>query len=200
MISPIETSSREPPEPRPSIEERAARRSRIQGAGSDRYSSLVRALRAGREIPWQRRRTPRFEWHPIAWTLVRLIAAVIVAYLLVTTALNLWREQRVDTWSGPDASVSSGQRLEGCSRAADFHDPIFPAWVRFEGKVFGGTPNIRPVGSNVDNAYPVTGYRLGALNLLRVTTSPEGLAGRMIVLKLDSSLTGQVYVLLPECE
>ncbi len=106
----------------------------------------------------------------------------------------------MDTWAGPDAAVTSGQKLEGCPAAADFRDPIFPAWVRFEGAVYGGTPAIRPVGSNRDNAYPVTGYRLGSISLLRVANTPEGQAGGMILLKLDSSLTGQVYVRLPDCD
>jgi hypothetical protein len=132
--------------------------------------------------------------------LIRAIAVVAVAYLAVTTGLNLWREQRVDTWSGPDAAVTSGQRLDGCPAASEFRDPIFPAWVRFEGAVYGGTLAIRPVGSNADNAYPVTGYQLGSLSLMRVANTPEGQAGRQILLKLDSSLTGQLYVRLPDCE
>lgn len=157
-------------------------------------------LQGGREIPLQHRRVGRLEWHPIAWVLVRAVAVVALAYLAVTTGLNLWREGRVDTWSGPDATVTSGQRREGCPPASDFRDSIFPAWVRFEGAIFGGTPAIRPVGSNLDNAYPVTGYHLESIGLLRVANTPDGKAGRMILLKLDSSLTGQVYVRLPECQ
>jgi hypothetical protein len=132
--------------------------------------------------------------------LVRAIVVVAIAYLAVTTGLNLWREQRVDTWSGPDATVTSGQRREGCPAASDFRDPIFPAWVRFEGAIYGGTPAIRPVGANLDNAYPVTGYHLDSISLLRAPVTPGGQAGAMILLKLDSSLTGQVYARLPECE
>ena len=126
--------------------------------------------------------------------------ALVLVYVVLTMALNFWREGRVDTWSGPDSTVTSGQRLEGCPAASEFQDPIFPAWVRFEGSVYGGTPAIRPVGSNKDNAYPVTAYRLGSLGLLRVGSEPEGQAGGTILLKLDSSLTGQLYVRLPGCE
>ena len=128
------------------------------------------------------------------------MVVVGLAYLVLTTGLNLWREQRVDTWSGPDAAVTSGQRLDGCPSASEFRDPIFPAWVRFEGAIYGGTPAIRPVGSNLDNAYPETGYHLESLNLMRVANTPDGQAGAMILLKLDSSLTGQVYVRLTGCE
>jgi hypothetical protein len=173
---------------------------RLQRAAPDRYQSLIRALRAGREVPWQHRRPGSLEWHPIAWVLVRVIAAVALIYLAVTTGMSVWRDQRVDTWSGPDATVTSGQRLEGCPAASEFRDAIFPAWVRFGGSIYGGTSAIRPVGSNADNAYPVTGYHLGSLGLLQVANEPEGQAGRMILLKLDSSLTGQVYVRLLECE
>jgi hypothetical protein len=132
--------------------------------------------------------------------LVRVVLVAALVYLALTTALNLWRDQRVDTWSGPDATVTSGQRLEGCPEASEFQDPIFPAWVRYQGMVYGGTEAIRPVGSNADNAYPVSGYRLGSMGLLRVANTPDGQAGRQILLKLDSSLTGQLYVRLPACE
>jgi hypothetical protein len=172
----------------------------VQHSGPDRYLSLLRALQAGREVPWQHRTAGRLEWHPVAWVLVRAVVVVALAYLVVTTGLNLWRDQRVDTWSGPDATVTSGQRLEGCPSASDFRDPIFPAWVRFEGAVYGGTSAIRPVGANLDNAYPVTGYHLDSIGILRVASTPEGQAGGLILLKLDSSLTGQLYVRLPGCE
>jgi len=188
-----------PGDRRRSIEERAARRELVQHSGSDRYRSLLRALQAGREVPWQHRRAGRLEWHPIAWVLVRLVVALVLVYVVVTAALGFWREGRVDTWTGPDATVTSGQRLEGCPAASEFQDAIFPAWVRFAGSLYAGTPAIRPVGSNKDNAYPVTGYRLGSLGLLQVASTPEGQAGDMILLKLDSSLTGQVYVRLPGC-
>jgi hypothetical protein len=127
------------------------------------------------------------------------VVVLAIAYLVVTTGLNLWREERVDTWSGSGAVVTSGQRLEGCPAAGEFRDPMFPAWVRFEGAVYGGTTAIRPVGSNADNAYPVTDYHLGSLAILRVASTPEGQAGGMILLKLDTSLTGQLYVRLPGC-
>ncbi|MBA3875664.1 MAG: hypothetical protein C0498_01785 [Anaerolinea sp.] len=123
----------------------------------------------------------------------------VLLYIVVTAGLNLWRDYRVDTWSGPDASVSSGQRLPDCPIVLDFRDPIFPAWVRFEGSIYRGTQAIRPIGSNRDNAYPDTGYRLGPLRLMRAANTPEGRAGEMIVLKLDTSLTGQVYIRTPEC-
>ena len=170
----------------------------LQPDGTDRYQSLIRALRAGGRIPWQPAHARRLEWHPIAWVLVRAIIVIALAYLALMTGLNLWREGRVDTWSGPDATVSSGQHREGCPTASDFRDSIFPAWVRFDGVIYGGTSSIRPVGSSQD--YPVTGYHLGSISLLRVANTPVGLAGGTILLKLDSSGVGLIYVRLPGCE
>lgn len=181
------------------IEERAARRDRMTRANADRYQSLLWTLRAGRELPWARRRSVRLEWHPIAWALLRVAIVGVVIYAVVSTGLSAWREVRVDTWTGPDATVTSGQRLESCPIAVGFRDPIFPAWVRFEGSIYRGTDSIRPIGSNLDNAYPDTGYSLGDLHLLRVVNVPAGQEGQMIVIKLESSLTGELYVRVPEC-
>jgi hypothetical protein len=171
----------------------------MDASGADRYRSLMDALTGDTDSRRGLGTGARYEWHPIGWRLVRLIIVLVVAYAVVTTALDLWRQYRVDTWSGPDASVTSGQRLEGCPAASDFHDAIFPAWVRFEGRLYLGSPAIRPVGSNLDNAYPVTPYRLGALQLLRVGNTPDGQAGRTILLKLESAPVGQVYARTEAC-
>lgn len=169
-------------------------------ANADRYQSLLWTLRAGRELPWAHRRAVPLQWHPIAWALLRVAIVGVVVYAVVSTGLSVWREYRVDTWTGPDAAVTSGQRIESCPAALGFRDPIFPAWVRFEGSIYRGTTSIRPIGSNLDNAYPDTGYRLGALQLLRAVNVPAGQEGQMVVIKLESSLTGQVYARVPECQ
>ncbi len=158
----------------------------------------MRALQAGREVPWQpaggRR---RLEWHPIAWTLLRIVGVVVLAYAVVTTGFSLLREYRVDAWSGPDAAVTSGQRLEDCPDELSLHDATFPSWIRFDGHLFLGTEATRPVVSDTD--YPPTAYQLGAMHLLRVANTPDGKAGKTIVLKLEGALTGQVYVRSENC-
>ena len=141
----------------------------------------------------------RFEWNPVAWALLRVVTAVVAVWALVVGGLTIWRELRVDTWAGPDAAVTSGQRLEGCEAHLTFRDPIFPAWIRFEGDVFVGADQIRPVGDAPYEGYTVTGYTLGQLELLRDGRTPAGQAGDQIVMKLVGVGVGEMYVREPDC-
>ena len=84
---------------------------------------------------------------------------------------------RVDTWSGPDGSVTSGQRLEDCPLVGTVRDDIFPSWIRFDGKVYRLTDTIRPMGFEPDPDFPATGYTLGSMALFRVVNTPEGQSG-----------------------
>src|SRR5438093_4675845 len=187
---------------RPSIDERAARRDRVERGGADRYTSLMRALSAGQEMPWQRRRQRMIslEWHPIAWTLIRALVVVLIAYGAVVLGYNTWRDGHVDTWTGPDASVTSGQRLADCPQVNGIHDDTFPTWVRYQGSVYGLTDSIRPFGFGPTVDYPDTGYRLGSLRLHRIANTPDGVAGRAILMKIDTSAVGQVLDQLPDCQ
>jgi hypothetical protein len=186
---------------RPSIGERAARRERVERGGADRYSSLMRAMRAGQEMPWQRRRqrTISLEWHPIAWALVRALVVVVIAYGAIVVGFNAWRDSRVETWAGPDATVTSGQRLADCPQVNDLHDDSFPTWIRFQGSVYGLTDTIRPYGFTSNDEYPDTGYRLGSLRLHRIANTPDGVAGDSVLIKIDTSAVGQVFGRLPDC-
>lgn len=185
---------------RRSVSERAARRDRMHQAGRDRYSSLLHALHAGRELPLQpRRRGLRLAWHPIAGKLLWLAVVGVLLYLGITTGLALWREGRVDTWTGPDASVTSGQRLADCPLAGAVRDDLFPSWIRFDGKVYLLTDTIRPMGFEPDADFPATGYSNGSMTLYRVAGTPDGLAGRIIVVKLATSAVGQVFRQNPDC-
>ena len=185
---------------RPTIGERAARRARIEQGGADRYSSLVRALHAGEEVPIeQRRRGQRLRWHPIAWTLLRLAVVLVFGYLALSFAFTTWRDSRVDTWTGPDTSVTSGQRLAGCPLVNNLHDDVFPTWIRFEGSIYRNTGYIRPVGFEPHEAYPETGYALGDLRIHRILNTPDGQAGRNILLKRESVPTGQLFLITPDC-
>lgn len=190
--------------PRRSVDERAAQRERMQQAGRDRYSSLLRILQAGQELPWQQRAKGRrvawlAAWHPIAGKLLRAAVIAIVGYLAITTALNIWRDSRVDVWSGPDGSVSSGQVMADCPLVGSVRDNIFPNWLRFDGKVYRLTDTIRPMGFEPDADFPPTGYRLEQMALYRVINTPDGQEGRIVLIKLDTSAVGRVYRLTPDC-
>lgn len=172
----------------------------MQHAGRDRYSSLLRTLQAGQELPWQQRKGGRrLDWHPIAGTLLRVLIVVILGYVAVTAGLGIWRDNRLDTWAGPDASVTSGQRLEGCAMVGSVRDDIFPSWIRYNGIVYRLTDTIRPMGFEPDADYPPTGYTLGAMTLYRAVNTPEGQAGTIILVKLDTSAVGQVFRATPDC-
>lgn len=159
----------------------------------------MRALYAGQEVPLQRRRSRSLEWHPIAAKLVVAALIGVLVYAAIYVGYNAWRDSRVDAWSGPDASVTSGQRLADCPVVNSLHDDTFPTWIRYGGQVYRSTGSIRPVGTDPTNDYPSTGYQLGELRLLRVANTPDGRAGKIIVLKLVDVPVGQVFELTPDC-
>jgi hypothetical protein len=184
---------------RPTIEERAERRERIESGGSDRYTSLMRALHAGKEVPVQRREGRSLQWHPVAGNLLVAGLIAVLAYAGLVTAYNAWRDSRVDTWSGPDATVMSGQRLANCPVANDLHDDTFPTWIRYQGHVYVLTDRIRPVGNTPTPDYPMTPYELGDLRLHTIANTSEGRDGTLILLRLASAAVGQVFELNPDC-
>jgi len=172
----------------------------MRQAGRDRYSSLLRTLQAGQELPWQQRRgTRRLAWHPVAGTLLKFAIVGVLVYLAVTSALGLWRDSRVDTWSGPDASVSSGQRLADCPLVGSVRDDVFPSWIRYDDTIYRLTDTIRPMGFEADPDFPSTGYSLGPMTLFRVINTPEGQSGTIVLVKLDTSAVGRVFRATPDC-
>ena len=165
----------------------------------DRYDSLLRHLRGGRPPPTDPTRRPRIEWHPIAIRLAGLAIVIAVGWVLLLAGLAVRRELITETWSGPDQSVTSGQRLPGCPADLSFRDPLFPTWIRFEGSVYVAAARNRPTGPGPNADYPSTGYRLGDLELLRITNSPAGLAGDQVLVKVVSVETGELYERAPAC-
>lgn len=168
-------------------------------AGRDRYSSLLRTLQAGQELPWDGRRAVRLTWHPIAAKLARATIVVVLVGFIVAAALSVWREVRVDTWSGPAPAVTSGQRLEGCAGVGAVSDGLFPNWIRFDDRVYLLTGSIRPMGFAADPDFPPTGHRLGSMGLFRIANTPDGREGQVILVRLDTSAVGQVYRVEPAC-
>lgn len=189
---------------RMSIADRAARRDRLVG-DRDRYSSLVRVLRAGREVPLRprRRRGLAFfddlAWHPIATRL--LVLVVVVALVAVGAKLggDWLRERSVATWSGPDASVTSGQRLDACPDANALASvETYPSWLRYDGRLYLRSDDVRP--GMVDGiSYVDTGYRLDHLLLVLLQNTPDGLARQEVMVWSDGAMAGYVYRVAPRC-
>jgi len=187
---------------RPSIAERAERRERMDAGGRDRYSTLVRTLQAGRDVPLGRVRETRFEWNPIFWTLVKLALVLVAAYFITLFAYNWWRDQRVDTWTGPDAAVQSGQRLAGCDAANRQHDDLFPTWVRFQGVVYVLTDRRRPVIGNSEpgrTQFVETGYSQERIRILLPAAPVAGQPPDDLLLVVPPAFAGRIFDADPSC-
>ena len=137
----------EPPTERLSISERAAKRDRMANSGRDRYGSLLRTLQAGQELPIGTAKRERFEVHPIFGKLIVALIVIVVTWFVLRAGVTIWRDNTTDTWSGPDRSVQSGQRLDGCPPVNILHDDAFPTWIRFQGAIFGLANARRPVAA-----------------------------------------------------
>ena len=184
---------------RPSVAERGARRETLERAGGSRYGILLRVLRAGSRIPPEVRTGTAFRWHPVLWTAIRFAVLGISLWIAVSVGVRLWREHHVDTWSGPDTSVTSGYRLAGCAAVNGLYDEPYPSWVRFRGSTFGWIDRSWVFSLEGDAADVPSGYRLGDIELYLITGTPEGRAGRAIALRPDGSLIGRLYLLIPGC-
>ena len=134
--------------------------------------------------------------HSSARTVI-LIAAVVVVVWLAAIAVTDWlRRDAVDTWAGPDSTVTSGQRLAGCTDLSFAEDVYFPDWIRFDGRVYRWTDDLTPIGSaSFADRFATTGYRSGDLELFRIVDSPEGLEGKRIMVRQGDAMAGAIYVL-----
>ena len=185
---------------RPSIAERAARRDEMQARGRDRYATLLRSLQAGQELPLHRRGGRlAVDWHPILWTLLKVAAVVIVAYVAVRVGTQWLREGRVDTWDGPDATVQSGVRLADCPSVDRIRVEDFPSWVLFEGSIYRYTGDMRPYMGPETPGFTQTPYSSEAMRLALIDNTPDGRARDTILIWLQDALAGIEYARVPEC-
>jgi hypothetical protein len=189
---------------RMSIAERAARRDRILG-DRDRYSSLVRVLRAGREIQLQPRRRRRLAflddlaWHPIATRLTIVVAVIVLVAVGAKLGGDWLRERTVATWTGPTASVTSGQRLDSCPDAnAIAQVETYPNWLRYDGRLYLRTDTVRP-GLIDGISYIDSGYRLDHLFLVLLENTPDGRARQEVMVWSDGAMAGYAYHVATGC-
>ena len=185
---------------RPSIAERAARRDELVTAGRDRYTALLRSLQAGRELPLHRAgRGIAVDWHPVLWTLVRVAAVVLLLYVTVRVGTQWWRENHVETWSGPDATVQSGVVLQGCPVVNAIRVDDFPSWVLFEGSIYRYTGSKRPYLGPETSGFTQTPFTNGSLRLVLIDDTTDGKARDTILLWLVDAVAGVEYARTPEC-
>jgi hypothetical protein len=184
-----------------SIAERAARRDYVLSRGRDRFTALLRILQAGREMPLVQRGGYEVDWRSWAWRIGKVVLAVAAVGFAGLFALDLVRDQRVDTWAGPDGSVRSGRHLAGCVEADGLRDEVYPSWVRFSGSVFVLLHVLRPVADPAVGGTGLTesGYSLGQMRLLTegpAASAPE--RGRIFLI-LPPAVAAEVYTVTPEC-
>ena len=193
--------SSEEPRQRPLVEERAARRERMNAPDRDRFSSLMRALQAGTEVPVRSRgRDRRIEWNPIGWTLIKVAVIVVIAWFGVSVITGWIRDNRVDTWSGPDPTVQSGERLAACSEVELGRDAAFPSWIRYKGAIYRLTSSARPfIGPGVTPGFHDSGYSLGSLHLILIDNTPDGRSLDTILLWIDGGIAGREMTRVPGC-
>ena len=185
-----------------SIEERAARREEITRAGRDRWAALVRSLQAGRELPVGRpaRRRLRLSINPVFWTVLKLVVLGLAIYAIALGVQTWIREGSVDTWSGPDAAVTSGLNLAGCTDASKLRDPSFPSWIRTADGVYLLTDRKRPfMGIGETRGFSDSGYRNGAFRLLWIDDTPAGRARDDVFVWQEPAIAGIVYAREPTC-
>jgi len=184
------------------IEERAARRESLLHAGRDRYAALVRSLQAGRELPIGRPggRRLRISVHPAFWTMLKIVAVAVAVYAIAVGAETLIRERRVDTWTGPDAAVTSGRTLAGCPDASRIRDDVFPSWLKIGETVYLLTDRRRPFSTvGGTRGFSDSGYRLGALRLLWIDDTEAGRAHQDAFVWQEGAIAGITYAIEPAC-
>ncbi|MEX2183805.1 MAG: hypothetical protein WEC14_05120 [Chloroflexota bacterium] len=137
--------------------------------------------------------------HHVARPIVIAALVVAVVWIGAIAVTDYVRYGVVDTWDGPTTTVVSGHRLPDCPSVPFLEDVYFPAWIRFEGRVFQWTDRTTPIGpDSVGRSYTETGYRHGDLELFRVDNSPEGRAGRQMMIRQGTSSAGAIY-LVTDC-
>lgn len=173
----------------------------MNAPGRDRFSSLMRALQAGTEVPVRSPGRARpIEWNPIGAALIKAAIVVVIAWFAVSVVTGWLRDNRVDTWSGPDATVQSGERLADCREVELVRDEAYPSWVRYRGAIYRLTELTRPfVGLGITAGYHDSGYSSGAMHLVLIDQTPEGRKLDTILLWIDNGIAGREMTRVTDC-
>lgn len=175
----------------------------------DRYGRLMEGLRSGERGPEGGSRhaavaPPPIDrppaagrgWHPVVRTLLVVTVTLAIAYVGLVLGNELLRRGRVDTWAGPDATVRSGNALEGCSEIEGAGDDAFPAWVRYRSVIYASSERISPVGTGWQygaTPYTESEYRLGSIRLLLGELSDGEATPRTVFLLQEPAQAARVY-------
>lgn len=150
--------------------------------------------------PQRSRRLPRLDIHPIGPRLL-VVAGIAAALLLVAIfAVGRFREDRVDTWSGPDPAVRSGFRLAGCDLPGVEDNGVFPGWISYGGRVYRWADLSAPItDSSIPDSYQPTDEHLGDLRIYLIQSSPGGRNLERILVRNADANAGAVYIWVPSC-
>jgi hypothetical protein len=187
---------------RPSIEERAERRRALQQQHPDRYSSLIDVLRGDRPGRAVRFSDPA-QWHPIMRQLI-VVSVVIAALLAVGYVVSdMLRQGRIDAWSGPTATVTSGQEVLACLPADTTPDDQLPTWIRYGERVYARTDFLRPLRNQgrIDETGQVeTGYRLDRMRILLPMEDPADQVPARLLVVIEPGPAATLYEWAPACQ
>ena len=133
-------------------------------------------------------------------TLLKVAALVLVGWFAVSVVTGWLRDNRVDTWSGPDQSVQSGTKLTDCSEVELVRDEAFPSWIRYRGAIYRLTNSTWPfVGPGITTGYHDSGYALGSIHLILIDNSPEGRSLDTIMLWIKNGIAGREMDRVTDC-
>jgi hypothetical protein len=135
----------------------------------------------------------------VLWTLVKVAIVVVLGYMAIRTAAQWWRESHVETWSGPDAAVQSGVRLEDCPIVDAIRVDVFPSWITYGGSVYRYAGWKRPYVGPETPGYTATPYANGAMRLVLIENTPDGVARDTVLVWLENALAGVEYVRTSDC-
>jgi hypothetical protein len=188
---------------RPTVDQRAERRREVQRASTDRYSSLIGILRGHASDGAGRLRDDPARWHPVMRQLLVATIVVVVLIIALYTIDEAWRQERIDTWSGPTGDVVSGQEVMACLPERTTPHSQLPTWMRYRDRVFARTDYLRALrasGAPGETGQHETGYRLDRMRVLLPGNRPADGPHDTILIAVDQAPVASVYEWAEACD